>query len=128
VPPPTEPGLEATSEEILAWQRNVDHWHNRDKKRRQALADLGNQRRTQLEADRAYADVQEPYWLCKVVAQGRMPESGIPPALVRASTSHIAGERYEALCGIIHLEITGFGDGQKLVVERWEAAPDPVVS
>jgi hypothetical protein len=120
VPPPTQPGANATQEQIFGWHYSVELWHERDNKRRQSVADLGIQKRTQLEADWAYPDAKEPYWLCSVQAQGRMPDSAVPPALVRASSEHIAGERYKQLCGIISLEITSSGDGQKLVVERWE--------
>jgi hypothetical protein len=120
VPQPTPPGQNATADALFAWHYNLDLWNERDKQRRTRLAELGNQKRTQLEADRLCADPKEPYWLCKVEAQGRMPDSGVPPALVRAASSHLAGERFLALVGVTRLDIDLNGDGQKLVVEKWE--------
>jgi hypothetical protein len=84
---------------------------------------VAKQRRSQYEADRAYANTEEPLWVICVRNRGNAPESDCPPLALRAPDAATAEARYGKLNGL-----TLLNDGKGAQVYEtapYEVAPTP---
>jgi hypothetical protein len=98
---PVPPALEADDAEWAVFQRRLSSWEQADFDRCKRLAALGPQRKSQLEAQRAYPFDDQPLWLVSVVGVGdQCPDAGQPPLLIPGATETQAGDRYVALIGL----------------------------